>query len=56
MSKELTKMGDVIMKCQSCGSLNRIDDCEPDIDGDGSRGCPITECGGTMGAVMIENA
>jgi hypothetical protein len=34
------------MKCQLCGAITRLDDCEPDVDGDGSLGCPLPDCGG----------
>ena len=44
----LCKIGieDVPMKCQSCGTVSRLGDCEPDVDGDGSLGCPLPDCGG----------
>jgi hypothetical protein len=42
----LGRIGDVPMKCQLCGAITRLDDCEPDVDGDGSLGCPLPDCGG----------
>ena len=37
---------DVPMKCELCGTVTRLGDCEPDVDGDGSLGCPLPDCGG----------
>src|ERR1700722_18849074 len=37
---------DVPMKCAICGAITRAGDCEPDVDGDGSLGCPVPDCGG----------
>ena len=37
------RITDVIMKCDSCGWIGPVSETEPDIDGDGSLGCP--ECG-----------
>lgn len=37
---------DVLMRCESCGVVSRLGDCEPDVDGDGSLGCPVPDCGG----------
>lgn len=39
---------DVLMVCEKCSNVSLIRDCEPDIDGDGSLGCPLPDCGGTM--------
>lgn len=39
---------DVVLVCERCGQLNRVADCEPDVDGDGSLGCPVADCGGKM--------
>ena len=38
--KVLPKIGEVKCKCPSCNWKGTVDDCEPDIDGDGSLGCP----------------
>jgi hypothetical protein len=42
----LGRIEDVPMKCQLCGTVTRLGDCEPDVDGDGSLGCPLPDCGG----------
>ena len=42
----LTSILDVPMKCEICGAVTRAGDCEPDVDGDGSLGCPVPDCGG----------
>jgi len=34
------------MRCENCGTITRLEDCEPDVDGDGSLGCPLPDCGG----------
>jgi hypothetical protein len=31
---------DVLMICPKCGHFATVGDCEPDVDGDGSLGCP----------------
>lgn len=36
----LPKIGDVKCKCLSCGWEGCVNDCEPDVDGDGSLECP----------------
>jgi len=30
----------VMMRCLKCGWIGAVLDCEPDVDGDGSLGCP----------------
>jgi len=42
--KPLIKITDVKMKCPSCGWEGTVADCEPDVDGDGSLGCPDCFC------------
>ncbi len=37
MSKSIT---DVKLKCPECNLIVSVGDAEPDIDGDGSLGCP----------------
>lgn len=37
---------DVRMRCQKCGAVRRAGDCLPDVDGEGSLGCPRQSCGG----------
>jgi hypothetical protein len=39
---------DVLLRCPECGTVSRLGDCEPDVDGDGSPGCPVEDCGGVM--------
>lgn len=39
---------DVAMQCPQCGWKGLVRDAEPDVDGDGSPGCPVTECGGIV--------
>ena len=43
---------DVPMKCPLCGTITRLGDCEPDVDGDGSPGCPLPDCGGIVKAEL----
>jgi hypothetical protein len=45
---ELRSILDVPMKCELCGAVTRAGDCEPDVDGDGSLGCPLPDCGGIV--------
>jgi hypothetical protein len=35
------KITDVIMKCDNCGWIGKLLDAIPDIDRNGSLGCPI---------------
>lgn len=37
---------DAPMKCESCGKVTRLEYCLPDVDGEGSPGCPVPNCGG----------
>ena len=37
----LPRIGDQIGTCEKCGWTGKVDDMEPDIDGDGSLGCPV---------------
>lgn len=46
--QELKSILDVILICVQCGTKSRIADCEGDVDGDGSLGCPVPDCGGIM--------
>lgn len=43
---------DVPMRCEACGTVSRLGDCEPCIASDGSEGtgfgCPLPDCGGYM--------
>lgn len=39
---------DVPMICALCGKISRAGDCEPDVDGEGSLGCPLPDCGGIV--------
>ncbi len=39
---------DVRMICDICGAPCRAGDCEPDVDGEGSLGCPVPDCGGVL--------
>lgn len=34
------KITDVLCQCPGCGWAGTVGDCEPDVDGDGSLGCP----------------
>lgn len=51
---ELTRIEDVSMVCDTCGSTFRLGDCEAkdayEHSGpyDGEIGCPVADCGGTM--------
>ena len=40
MGSKLISIMDVKVKCPECGLVVRVGDAEPDIDGDGSLGCP----------------
>lgn len=55
MPEPLTRITDVLMKCPLCGTVTRAGDCEPDVDGDGGLGCPVSECGGLV-AEVVEQA
>lgn len=39
---------DVVLTCALCGKPCKVGDAEPDVDGDGSPGCPVTDCGGIL--------
>jgi len=39
-SRELVGIDDLAAWC-SCGWCGTVGDCEPDVDGDGSLGCPV---------------
>ena len=43
---------DVMMVCTLCGEKVTVGACEPDVDGDGSLGCPQPDCGGLMTEVV----
>lgn len=45
-AEKLISILDVIMQCPKCRLSSRVGDCEPDVDGDGSLGCPA--CGGVV--------
>ncbi len=38
--KELKSILDVKLKCPACCLITTVGEAEPDIDGDGSLGCP----------------
>ena len=42
---------DALMECPRCGQRFAVGDCEPDVDGDGSLGCPEPDCGGVMAMI-----
>ena len=48
-------IGDVPMRCRLCGHECTMKETEPDCDGDGSRGCPVADCGGVMRALEHDN-
>jgi len=39
---------DVPMTCQRCGTTSRAGDCVPDVDNEGSLGCPVDDCDGIV--------
>ena len=41
---ELRSILDVKVKCPACGWSGTVGDAEPDVDGDGSLGCPKCLC------------
>ena len=43
LPRALPRIGDVRVACPACGWGGVVDECEPDVDGDGSLGCP--KCG-----------
>lgn len=45
LNMSLTSILDVKMKCPMCGWKGTIRDTIPDVDGDGSMGCPVEDCG-----------
>lgn len=40
--RPLKRIVDVECTCSGCGWIGTVGNCEPDVDGDGSLGCP--EC------------
>lgn len=51
MSEPEQKLGsilDVLMICPLCDAISTVGTCEPDVDGDGSLGCPQADCGGVV--------
>lgn len=42
----MTSIGDVKCRCQYCDWFGTVYDCEPDVNGEGSLGCP--ECSRVM--------
>lgn len=45
---ELGSILDAQLRCPLCGTVSKVGECEPDVDGDGSLGCPLPDCGGVM--------
>jgi predicted RNA-binding Zn-ribbon protein involved in translation (DUF1610 family) len=41
VSKNLRSILDAKCRCRQCGWKGTVEQCEPDVDGDGSLGCPI---------------
>jgi hypothetical protein len=41
--RDLPSIGDQVCLCSNCGWMGTVYDCESDIDGDGSLGCPECE-------------
>lgn len=49
MSQTLGSIRDVLMKCELCALVSRLEDCNcDDLIGDGRIGCPVEDCGGEM--------
>ncbi len=42
----MKRIHEASMRCDDCGWQGVVDDCEPDIDGDGNLGCPA--CGSVV--------
>ena len=40
VNEPLTLIGAVRVYCPACRWTGRVDDCEPDVDDEGSLGCP----------------
>ena len=40
VNEPLTPIGAVRVYCPACRWTGRVDDCEPDVDDEGSLGCP----------------
>jgi len=49
------RIGEIPMECRMCGHKCAFQDCEPDCDGDGGPGCPLSDCGGLMRMLAHEN-
>ena len=47
-AEQLTSILDAKFVCCDCLKIHRVGECEPDVDGDGSLGCPEPDCGGLM--------
>ncbi len=47
---QLKSIPDEPCRCQKCNWSGTVDDCIPDIDGEGSLGCP--KCGSMVVVVM----
>jgi hypothetical protein len=39
---------DAKLVCDTCLKISTVGECEPDVDGDGSLGCPQPDCDGLM--------
>jgi len=45
---------DVLMICPKCDAISTVGACEPDVDGEGSLGCPQEDCGGVVRELFRE--
>lgn len=50
----LPRIADVKLKCPECGLITTVGQAEPDIDGEGSLGCPRCLCATKKKIVMYE--
>lgn len=48
---ERVKITDVPVKCK-CGWIGTVDDCEPDVNGQGDLGCPL--CKQIINVVVVK--
>ncbi len=52
LDEQLPRIGNALMECPCCGWEGTVYECEPDVDGDGSLGCPVC-CTGDCNPISI---
>ena len=48
----MRSIGEVATFCHKCGWVGTVETCEPDVDGDGSLGCP--ECNSVVESLLTD--